>query len=268
MSRRSPLGACARAAVVVLLVATGCAHQPVPVGGRRAFRFPEDTFAFENDTAWSYVPDAATGRLLFTPKKPSPAFALQCGNLVRTARQFLVHARFDPSLPRVSDATYAALLREVMARDPRAQHPPPDPIVVPGYADLHGFSADHAAMVKRLLFGPWTFLQRGNWRMIFPFPSAGQREEAERIAAEVRAGDTPIVHVLRFPIMSINHIVLVYGVDETPTDIAFRAYDPNDASTPLVLRWDRAARTFTYPGKHYFLGGPVRAYEIFHGLLY
>ena len=232
------------------------------------FRFPEDTPAFVNDTVWEYVADPASGTLLWTERRPRPAFALQCGSLARSVRQFHVHARFEPEAPRATAEQYAALIARVLDRDPRRLVADPEPVAIPGYADLRSFSREHESAMKRLIRGPASYLQRGNWRMIFRFWPGEQRRVASSLVEAVARGETPIVHVLRYPAMSVNHMVLVYAVEETPDEVRFTAYDPNDAEAPVVLRWDRGARTFVYPRTRYFLGGPVRAYEIYDGPFY
>ena len=141
--------------------------------------------------------------------------------------------------------------------------------MIPGFADLRSLSAAHPAMLQDALRGPWqSYLQRGNWRMIFPFTRDGQRDEAERWRDEVLRGELPIVHVLRYPELAVNHMLLVYGVEETPSELRFAAWDPNDAEAPLLLRYDRGARAFLYPRTIYFGGGVVKAYEVYDGPLY
>ena len=263
-----PCHARATLSAAALLVVIGCAasRRPAPP---TPFRFPEDTFAFANETVWEYREAPGGHGMTWTRREPPPEFALRCGNMARAARQFRTYARFDPEAPALEPEAYRQLVHDVLHRDPRRQDPAPEPVVIPGYADLRRFSAAHEALAKEALEGPWqTYVQRGNWRMIFPFPPAGQRRVAARLQAEVEQGAAPIVHVLVYPKLTLNHVVLVYAVEETPAEIRFRAYDPNNAAEPVVLAWDRGARTFTYQRAPYFGGGPVRAYEIYDGLLY
>ncbi len=256
--------------VLVLALAAGCARRaPTAATPAPPFRFATDTFAFANETAREYEIDAATGAMRWHDRDPTPDFILRCGNMVSAARTFHLQARFAPDAPRVDDATYATLMRAVIARDPRRTTAAPDPVVIPGYPDLRTFSAAHEAAMKVALLGPWqSYLQRGNWRMIFPFTIAHQRHEAESMAAAVRAGTTPIVHIVVFPGSTLNHLLLVYAVEETPAEIRFTAYDPNRADAPLIFRWDRGDRVFHYPRTDYFGGGPVRGYVVYDGLLY
>jgi hypothetical protein len=232
------------------------------------FHFARDTFAFANDTVWEYRLDDAHGRTAWSRREPPPAFSLRCGNMARGARQFRLHARFDPERPPARPEAIRAMIATVLSRDARATAPSADPVTIPGFSGLRELSAAHEELLKDALGGPWhSHMQRGNWRMIFPFPPGRQRAEAERLRAALERGETPILHVLRFPALTLNHVVLLYAFEETPEDIRFGAYDPNDASGPVTVRWDRAARTFVYPATPYFAGGPVKAYAIYDGLL-
>jgi hypothetical protein len=254
------------AVLLTVLLAVAC-HGPRPtVPDATPFRFDEDTLAFANETVWEYHVDPEQGTTWWYERDPRPAFSLRCGSIARSARQFKERAVFAPDRPPVDDATYVRLVREVLATDPRDPIGPR--IAIPGYPHQRAFSRAHAALLQRTLDGPRaSFLQRGNWRMIFPFLPGEQRREAEHIAARIRAGQTVVVHVLRYPELTMNHLVLAYAVDETPAELRFRTYDPNDAEAPVLLTWQRGARTFAWEQTPYFPGGPVRAYEVYDGLV-
>lgn len=260
----------ARRATLALLAtaALGCAVTPVPAGtaSPRPFRFASDTFSFVNESHWVYVRDPATGARVLTAQPVH--LALHCAGVARAARQFLVHARFDPHATALDPAASLALARAVLARDPRATAAREPPIVIPGWPDLRSFSAAHEAALKDELLRDWrSVLPRGDWRIVVPFSPASQARTAEGLFREVRAGTPAIVRVFRFPVMTINHAVLLFAAAERDGDLEFQAYDPNDASAPITLTFDRAARTFLFPPRHYFDGGPVRVYEIYAGLL-
>jgi hypothetical protein len=256
--------------VAACVAAWGCAGRaPVPAAAPPPpFRFANDTFAFSNETVLEYDIDEATGHATWRKREPAPTFSLRCGSMARAARQFHLHARFAPDQRRPDAATLAALVGKVLAHDPRETRPTGDYVVIPGYADLRELSAANRPFFENTLGGVWwARLQRGNWRMIFPFPPGEQREEAERLAAALHRGETPILHVLRFPSVDVNHMILLFDVTETPEELRFQAYDPNDASAPIVVRWDRGMRTFVFPRTPYFGGGPVKAYGVFDGFL-
>jgi hypothetical protein len=259
---RGPAALC-----VALACLAGCAARAVPPAGGPRFGFPADTFAFANETVWEYAVEPASGRVRWWKREVTPPWSLRCGTMARAVRQFHEHARFDAAAPVAAPAEYARLVTAVLDTDPR--RPGDRSIVIPGYADLRSFSAAHEAVVKTAMAGPWqTYLQRGNWRMIFPFTAGHQARQATRLRDEVRNGRLPIVHVLRYPSLVINHLVLLYAVEETPAELRFLAYDPNVAGEPVSLTWDRAARLFSFATTAYFPGGPVRAYEVYDGLLY
>jgi hypothetical protein len=253
--------------LALALIATAChGTRPLPAVPR-PFAFETDTFAFANQTVWEYHVDPVRGGSWWYERDPRPPFSLRCGTMARAARQFWERARFDPAAPPADEAAYARLARAVLDTDPRDPSGPP--IVIPGFASLRALSAAHPDLFRAALAGPWqSYMQRGNWRMIFPFRPGEQRREAERIAARLRAGATVVVHVLRYPELTLNHLVLAYGVEETPTVLRFLVYDPNDAERPVVLTWERAARTFAFEHTPYFPGGPVLAYEVYDGLFY
>jgi hypothetical protein len=253
---------------LALTVFLGCALRTLPAHpDRPPFRFPADSFAFSNETIWEYVVDAAAGSVSWYQREPRPAFALRCGTMVRAARQFWATARFDSAAPTADPGTYARLVRAVLRTDPR--RPSEERVVIPGYPDLRSFSLAQETLLKTMLAGPWqTYVQRGNWRMIFPFGRRHQQRVARRLLGSLGRGWPPIVHVLRYPELTINHLVLVFAAEETPAEIRFHAYDPNDDGRPVLLTYDRAARVFSYSTTVYFPGGPVKAYEVYDGLLY
>lgn len=257
----------ARTFLLVLALGCGVRTFPPPSAPPAPFRFPADTFAFANETVWEYHVDPVTGAARWHRREPPPAFALRCGNMARAARQFHVHARFAADEPALTATDYRPLVAAVLRRDPRRQIAGGERIVIPGFADLRAFSATHPALLQDALEGPWhSYVQRGNWRMIFPFTPAHQDATARELAAEVRAGRVPIVHVLRYPRLTINHMVLLFAVDDDENEVRFQVYDPNTADAPIVLRYDRAGRVFRYPRTPYFGGGPVKVYEVYDSL--
>jgi hypothetical protein len=252
----------------------GCAtpHVPVPARVESGFDPTTDSLAYPNELLWEYEAGA------YVPSRParsgarggSPGlFAQRCTFMIRSVRQFYHGARFDPSLPRGSEEHYRDLVRRVLSSDPRRESPVEDRVVIPGFASLREFSTRHEELLKNNTPGRWyAFLQRGNWRMIFPFGQGHQRATAESLLASLVEGHPPIVHVLRFPRITINHTLLIHGAESTATEVHFFAYDPNRPDRTLVLRYDREQASFLFPRTRYFLGGRVSVYEIYDGLLY
>ena len=78
----------------------------------------------------------------------------------------------------------------------------------------------------------------------------------------------PIVHLFRFPRLTINHAVLLFAYEKSSSGIRFQAYDPNQPDDPVELFYESATRTFFFPRTIYFAGGRVDAYQIYDGLCY
>jgi hypothetical protein len=160
-------------------------------------------------------------------------------------------------------------VRSVLAHDARAAVPSASPVVIPGFADLRELTAAFAPLFQDELERDWrSVVTRDDWRIVVPFGPAEQTREAGRLLAAVREGRAPIVRVLRFPHVTLNHALLVFDGDENDDGIHLNAYDPNDPSAPVTITFDRAARTFMLPPRHYFAGGPIKVYEIYRDHLF
>jgi len=227
----------------------------------RKFEFGRDTFAFANELVWEYEFDAA-GKMTTRPRVPRPDYAHHCFVLTRAARQFLYHAEFRPDETSVDDDRYRALVRQVLAGNPRV--PDGKRVVIPGYPDLHHFSVAKERLLKGGCGGAWrSYVLRSHWRMLFPISRAHQDWTARQMLAEVREHFSPIVHLVNFPSLNINHGMIVYDATEESGGIHFSAYDPNRPAAPARLTFDRARRTFSLPPNIYWAGGDLNVIEIF-----
>lgn len=248
------------------LLVGGCRTAPgTEATGVRPFVFAQDTFAFANELKWEYQLDPATGELQHRRREPVPEYHLRCFVLTRAVRLFFQHARFAPDQPEVETATYQELLRALDQRSPRQLSSPDERIVIPGYADLRAFSAAQEPLLKAELGGVWeSYLQRGHWRMIFPLTRSHQAAEANQLLARLRSGIPPVVHVVRFPALTINHALVIYEAAESADELRFSVYDPNAPAQPVTLTYRHADRRFYLPANEYFIGGRVDVYEIYH----
>jgi hypothetical protein len=255
---------------IMTLASAGCAATPVPRPSEdRPFEFKGDVLSFANELDWVYRRDPATGQMDFTRVEPEPDYIHHCFVLVRTVKQFFLHARFDAAAPKADEKTYRELIRKVLAHSPRDTEPDLQRIVIPGYADLRSFSAAWATLLKDEAGGAWhSYIQMGNWRMIYPFTRGHQQDTAAQLLAEINADWPPIVHLVRFPANTINHAVMLYAARETEKEIVFTVYDPNHPEAPGMLTYDRASRTFIFPATNYFADGRVDVYEVYRGFLY
>ncbi len=248
-----------------LLLACGCATSPPadPAPGR-AFDFEKDTFAYPNELVWEYHYDA-NGKWTTKRRDPKPTYALRCFVLGRSACQFFHHARFDPEAPVADPATYRRLIRRVVSSNPRKSLPESDKTVIPGYGDLRTFSRAEEKLLKAECGGTGeSYFQRGHWRMVFPFSRHEQELMADQLLAHLQPDHPVAVHLLRFPQLTINHALVLFGARVTANAIEFAAYDPNQPAKPTTLTYDRATRTFLLPANDYFPGGRVDVYEVYH----
>jgi hypothetical protein len=258
------LGALSCGALLIALC--GCASRPFV--GSRPFNFQTDSFSYGNDLVWDYHFDEK-GKWVHQRHEPPSDYTHHCFVVARSARQFFENAKFDAALPVANEATYRRLIRRVVSVDP--SHPLPDSkkIVIPGYANLREFSAGQERLLKAECGGAYqSYFQRGHWRMVFPFSRAHQSRTAEQLLADLKENRPPVVHVVRFPQLTINHSVLLFDATESDKEILFSVYDPNKPDSPKVLHYDRASRTFSFAGNDYWPGGRVDIYEIYRSWNY
>jgi hypothetical protein len=233
------------------------------------FQFERDTFAFANELVWEYRLEEGADTMTTFRNDPAPTYAHRCFVMVRSVRQFLYHARFDAALPAADAETYRRRIREIVSRSPRRPSPDGERIVIPGYAGLRSFSEAQESLLKAECGGAWqSYFVRSHWRMVFPVPRWHQEGTAQRLTRGLAAGRQPIVHVFRFPKVTINHGIVLYAVTETPVGLRFSAYDPNVPAHPAELSYERARRTFLLPRNHYWAGGRVEVVEAYRGWLY
>jgi hypothetical protein len=246
-----------------------CDTPPARAGAARPFVFERDTFAFPNELVWAYRFDPATGKATSYRRTPPPTYAHHCFVLARSVRQFFYHAHFAPEQPALEDAAYHQLVSQVVARNPRKPCAPDRWIVFPGYEGLRTFSKARERVLKHACGGAWqSYFLRSHWRMILPVFRRQEAWVAPRLARAVREGRVPIVHLVRFPQLTINHGIVLYEVAESATGLSFTAYDPNMPDQASALVYDAAQRTFLFPANCYWAGGRVDVFQIYHNWLY
>ena len=235
----------------------------------RPFRFERDTFTFANELIWRYRFDPVTGSTTTMRCHPHPTHSHRCFVMVRSARQFFYHAQFDPGQPVAEPQVYRQLIREVVSRSPRQASPAAEKIVIPGYDCLRSFSRAQEPLLKAGCGRAWeSYFVRSHWRMVFPVGRRHQERMARQLIQSIPGHRAPIVHLFRFPRITINHGVVLFGATESDRDIQFDVYDPNIPDHPLKLTYERAARTFSLPRTQYWAGGALNLIEMYIGGLY
>lgn len=235
---------------------------------RRRFVFERDSFAFANELVWEYRHDSRTGRTTTIERHPRPGYTLRCFVLTAATRQFFFHADFDDSRSRLDAAEYGLLIRRVVSRSPRHMAAPGERILIPGYDGLRHFSGDFEALLKEECGGAWrSYVLRSHWRMVFPISRRNQAGTAARLQTTLTRDATAVVHLVRFPKLTINHGVVLYGSRPVPEGIAFDVYDPNDPGKPASLTYHAARRSFHFPANAYWAGGELNVIEIYRNWL-
>jgi len=237
-------------------------------GFSRPFLFGQDTFAYSNELVWFYYHDPNTGRLRHRDRVPPSTYSHRCFVVSRSARQFFQHARFDAAQPVADPTTYRRLIRRVVSRSPR-RRPDEPKVVIPGYTNLFAFSVAQEKLLKEECGSAWqSYFQRGHWRMIFPFPKAQQEKMTARLLQSIRQNRPPVVHLVRFPNITINHAVVLFDAKETGKEVQFAVYDPCNPVQPAQLTFNREERRFYFPPNDYFVGGRVDVYEVYSSWKY
>ncbi len=235
----------------------------------RPFQFERDTFTFANELVWLYHPDPASGTMTISRNPQPPAYTHRCFVMVRSARQFFYHARFDPGLRTVETEVYRRLIRQIVSLTPRRASEDSERVVIPGYDCLRALSHAHEPLLKAECGQPWqSYFLRSHWRMIFPVRPWHQARMAEQLRQAVLRNSAPTVHLFRFPRITINHGIVLYGLAESQRQIQFEAYDPNIPAHPVKLIYEREHRRFSFPPAIYWPGGPLSVIEILCGGLY
>ncbi|MBL9136247.1 MAG: hypothetical protein JNK85_10280 [Verrucomicrobiales bacterium] len=232
-------------------------------GGRR-FEFDRDTVAFPNELVWRYEFDPSTQVRRISRQDPAPTYAHRCFILARAVHLFFHHARFCPDRPPLPAPDLDRRLRAVLARDPRRRCPDSDRIEIHGWQGLRDFSRDHEVRLKQAGGGAWrSYVVRSHWRMVFPISRAHQAHTAQHLASSLQKADTRIIHIVRFPSLTINHALVLYDAQPAPEGWDFIAYDPNRTDGPVVVRYTHAHRTFTLSANEYWPGGRIDVIAIF-----
>ena len=226
----------------------------------RDFDLRRDTFAFSNDTVFQYGVDEQ-GRLHITQREKPAEFSHRCFVLSRAVLQFHQFARFEPRAPRLSREEYRRRILAICRIPVWSSRT--ERVVIPGYADLHGFSHAYEGLLKENL-GNWlpSYLRVGNWRMPMGHVRCGQAAAARWLSASLDRGRPRALYLARFPHM--NHVVIPYAQEREPGgNLSFAVYDPNYPNAPGWLFYRARERSFEFQPRWYFPGGRVNVMRVF-----
>jgi hypothetical protein len=137
-------------------------------------------------------------------------------------------------------------------------------VVIPGYGGLREFSTAQERLLKFECGGAWrSYVLRSHWRMIFPISRAHQVRTAAQLLEAIRQQKVPVIHLVRFPRLNMNHGMVLFEAEESAATIRFQAYDPNDPEKPSVLSYERGKKMFSLPANLYWAGGFLNVIEIY-----
>jgi hypothetical protein len=213
---------------------------------------------------WKYHFDPASGAMTTYRAEPPPTYYHRCFVLVRATRLFFDYAQFAPELPLTDAKTYRRLVRQIISRNPRRAALASERVVLPGYDGLRALSLAHEAVLKAECGAPWeSYFLRSHWRMIFRVSGRFQEKMADKLRHSLSQRGLALVHLFRFPRITINHGIVLYRFAETEGIIEFMAYDPNLPEHPVTLVYEKQRRAFTFAPNIYWGGGVLSVMEIF-----
>ena len=229
-------------------------------------KYPDDTFAFKNETVWNYVGGTIQPE---TDKDHVREYTRRCFVLSRAIVQFWKFARFDPSAKPLSPDELAKRIREVTERSvwlPALAEK--DRIVFPGYHNLHEASDKMRFVFQANIGRGWPFYFRAGNIWITTWVSRAMEDRLNgEIFHDLQMNTPTMLWVYRFPSLKMNHICVVYSGTQDDAGYHYHVYDPNYKDRFSHLDYDPKTRTFSYQTVYFFKGGPVTVRSIYRGWL-
>ena len=250
---------------IALASFTARGYEPPAVPAPRPFQYPDDTFAFKNETIWNYVNGAVQPE---DPNTRPREYTGRCFVLTRASVQFWKFARFEPDAAPLPPNQLAHRIREICERSvwlPALS--PSDRIVIPGYQNLHEASAKMTNVFQANIGLGWPFYFRpGNIVVGCWVTRALEARINGEIYHDLQMNTPTMIWMYRFP-TKLNHIIVVYTCQRDARGYHYLVYDTNYHDAPKHLDFDPQTRTFYYEPVYYFKGGPVTVHSIYRGLL-
>ena len=233
-------------------------------GSADGFNYNRDTLSFANWTVFTYE----NGHIVSHKNQYGHHYSRRCFVMTRAVEQFYKFARFEPKAPRVDDRELTKRVRDITRRPPwHDSLPPKKRVLIPGYSNLWQLSQDKTLLMQRNIGLGWVvYLRPGNVRMFY-LHDRGYQEKTHRLLEEALARrEFFIAYLSDFPILHINHSVLVYKHDRprsTDGTDHYLVYDPNHPDAPRHLEWLPQKREFSYQKDREFAGGFTRVFQVY-----
>ncbi|HLW34439.1 MAG TPA: hypothetical protein VKS98_02165 [Chthoniobacterales bacterium] len=228
------------------------------------FDFHRDTLSFANWTVFSYE----DGHIVSHKNQYGHHYSRRCFVMTRTVDQFYKFARFEPKAPRVDDRELTKRVRNITRRQPwRDPLPAEKRVVIPGYCNLRELSATKTDLMERNIGLGWVvYLRPGNVRMFYEHSKRYQEKTHAELERALAGGEFFIAYLSDFPILHINHSVLVYkhSLSRSPDGSDhYLVYDPNHPDGPRHLEWLPAKQEFSFEKDREFAGGFTRVFQVY-----
>lgn len=233
------------------------------------FKFDRDTLAFANSTVFEYHQGVARLRPVSgIAKERTPRYTRRCFVMCRTVVQFTKFARFEPRGRPLTDTELAQRIRAVTRHGVYQPALPLEKrVVFPGYRNLRELSHDRGwVMQKNIGLGWPTYLRIGNYRMVYNHSKSYQWKQHEEMNRALNRGELFVAFLSDFPILHINHAVMVYQKKPSPpneTTERYNTYDPNHPDGPRELIWYPDKREFSFEKDEEFVGGFARVFHVY-----
>ena len=246
--------------VAAIFVAAASAQ----AGSADGFNYSRDTLSFANWTVFTYE----NGHIVSHKNQFGHHYSRRCFVMTRAVAQFYKFARFEPNAPKLDENELHKRIRAVTRKSPWHDPLPPEKrIVIPGYRNLREFSSANTRLMQQNIGVGWVvYLRVGNGRMFYLHGKGYQAKTHDELERTLARGDFFIAYLSDFPILHINHSVLVYKHDRPRgadgTDY-YLVYDPNHPDGPRHLKWLPAKREFDFQKDQEFAGGFTRVFQVY-----
>jgi len=233
-------------------------------GSADGFDYSRDTLSFENWTVFTYE----NGHIVSHKNQFGHHYSRRCFVMTRSVAQFYKFARFEPNAPKLDENELHKRIRAVTRKSPWHDPLPPEKrIVIPGYRNLRELSSANTQLMQQNIGVGWVvYLRVGNGRMFYLHGKGYQAKTHDELERTLARGDFFIAYLSDFPILHINHSVLVYKHDRPRgadgTDY-YLVYDPNHPDGPRHLKWLPAKREFDFQKDQEFAGGFTRVFQVY-----
>lgn len=253
----------------ILIAATfSGASAAAPAGPAADFRFKQDTLSFANSTVFAYAQGKIVSARNASNTDRQHRYTRRCFVMSRAVLQFHKFARFDPNAPALDDKELSHRIRVVAHYEPWQPPLSKDKrTVFPGYHNLRELSERRAVVLQRNIGLGWpAYARLGNFRMFFLHTRSYQAKMHDAMERALAQQDFFVAYLSDFPILHINHCVLVYarktGRSSDGID-SYLVYDPNHPDGPRELRWLPAKRAFDFQKDQEFAGGFTRVFQVY-----